>query len=76
MSGGDLDYSYFRVDESARVIREKYLDRFDEDRKIKILAFCDHLEMVAKALHDVEWVLGGDYGPDGADKAIDAVLGR
>lgn len=46
-----------------------------EDRKRKILTFCDHLELVAKALHDIEWVLGYDYDPGDTDKTIDAMLG-
>jgi hypothetical protein len=73
MSGGDLDYVYFRLQETVRLIREK-ICYIPKENRARILKFCDHLELVAKALHNVEWVIGGDYGADGADAAIDAVL--
>jgi hypothetical protein len=33
------------------------------------------LELVIKALHDIEWVDSGDYGPGDENKAIRACLG-
>jgi uncharacterized small protein (DUF1192 family) len=33
------------------------------------------LKLVAKALHDIEWVDSGDYGPGDENKAIRACLG-
>lgn len=53
MSGGSLDYVYTRVLEAAGAIRH----RCDSATH---LAFADHLELVAIALKDVEWVLSCD----------------
>lgn len=68
MSGGSLNYLYSRVEDAADTIRSLSGDRL-------FLAFADHLVKVSKALHDVEWVLSGDYSVDGADVAIRAVIG-
>lgn len=38
------------------------------------LAFAKHLKLVAKALHDIEWVESGDYGPGDDTEAIRACL--
>ena len=37
-------------------------------------AFAEHLRLVAKALHDIEWVDSCDYGRGDEDAAIDACL--
>lgn len=68
MSGGSLDYVYSRVHEAAGEIRAR-------SQKRRHLAFADHLDLVARALHDVEWVLSCDYGEDGDKDAIKAVIG-
>jgi hypothetical protein len=34
------------------------------------LAFAKHIEKVAKALHDIEWVDSSDYGPGDENEAI------
>lgn len=65
MSGGSMQYLYRRL-----------LDEVDfacdtPERK----AFAAHLELVAKALHDIEWVDSGDYGPGDENAAIRACLG-
>lgn len=39
-------------------------------------AFKEHLALVAKALHDIEWVDSGDYGPGDENKAIRACLAK
>ena len=39
-------------------------------------AFNRHLAKVAKALHDIEWVDSGDYGPGDENDAIRACLGE
>ena len=59
MSGGSLDYVCYRLDDAIEVI---------ERRATTVLqtAFAVHLKDVSKALHDLEWVLSGDYG-DGDD---------
>jgi hypothetical protein len=38
-------------------------------------AFAQHLKLVAKALHDIEWVDSCDYGPGADSEAIRACLG-
>lgn len=37
--------------------------------------FAAHLKLVAKALHDIEWVDSADYAPGDEDEAIQACLG-
>ena len=37
-------------------------------------AFAKHLKLVAKALHDIEWVDSADYGPGDENEAIRACL--
>lgn len=37
-------------------------------------AFKEHLVKVAKALHDIEWVDSGDFGPGDENAAIRACL--
>lgn len=37
-------------------------------------AFAKHLKLVAKALHDIEWVDSGDYGPGDDTEAIRSCL--
>jgi len=37
-------------------------------------AFAKHLKLVAKALHDIEWVDSSDYGPGDENVAIRACL--
>jgi hypothetical protein len=37
-------------------------------------AFAEHLKLVAKALHDIEWVDSCDYGPGDENAAILACL--
>ena len=39
-------------------------------------AFSALLKKVAKALHDIEWVDSGDYGPGDDSEAIRACLGQ
>lgn len=67
MSGGSLDYAYMRVDEIA--------DEVKKDAKTSLQrAFAVHLKLVAKALHDLEWVWSNDYGPGDEIEAIKAVV--
>ena len=68
MSGGSLDYIYHKVEDVAIKIQNK-------DNTPLQRAFGEHLLKVAKALHDVEWVMSGDYGNGDDEKAIKAVLG-
>ena len=47
MSGGSMDYLYWKVEEAARYV---------DDREIK-----DLLKDLAELLHDLEWWQSGDY---------------
>jgi hypothetical protein len=68
MSGGSLDYIYYRVEDVAETIKDRAETPLQK-------AFAEHLLKVAKALHDVEWVFSGDYGEGDDAEAIKAVLG-
>ena len=65
MSGGSMNYIYSRLEYEAT---------FAEDTPER-RAFAKHLKLVAKALHDIEWVDSGDYGPGDENAAIRACLG-
>ena len=64
MSGGSMDYLYSKVLHCAD---------FPLDTPERI-AFAAHLKLVAQALHDIEWVDSGDYGPGDENDAIQACL--
>lgn len=76
MSGGSLNYAYHTIDNAAHDIRCRLHYIGDSSRRAKYKAFTAYLELVSKALHDVEWVLSSDYREEDADKAIDAVLSK
>ena len=67
MSGGSYDYAYNQVEEIARNIQSNAGTPLRR-------AFAKHLERVAQALHDIEWVDSGDYGQGDEIKAINAVI--
>jgi hypothetical protein len=67
MSGGSLDYVYFKVDEAAHSIRSRSRNPLHH-------AFAKHLVKVSKALHDLEWVYSGDCCEPSEEKAIREVL--
>ena len=69
MSGGSLDYVYHKVEDVANRLQEKGNTPLQR-------AFGVHLSKVAKALHDVEWVMSGDYSNGDDEKAIKDVLGK
>lgn len=64
MSGGSMNYLYSRLEHDA-TFRECTPER---------RAFAKHLQLVAKALHDIEWVDSGDYSPGDDSEAIRACL--
>jgi hypothetical protein len=64
MSGGSMDYLYSKLEYA----------QFRQDTPER-KAFAQHLEKVAKALHDIEWVDSGDYGPGDENEALRACLG-
>lgn len=63
MSGGSMQYLYSRV-EGAEFATDT------PERR----AFAKHLKLIAKALHDIEWVDSGDCGPGYDTAAIRACL--
>ncbi len=65
MSGGSMNYIYSKLEYEAN---------FRQDTPER-RAFAKHLELVVKALHDIEWVDSGDYGPGDETAAIRACLG-
>lgn len=58
MSGGSLDYLYYKVEDASRQIQDR-----------EISALCVDF---AKVLHDVEWYIDCDIGKDTLDKTIRA----
>lgn len=69
MSGGSLDYAYSRVESAASEILRRATC-------LEHKAFAAHLLLVAKALHDIEWVFSGDFGCGDELAAIRKVLGE
>ena len=65
MSGGSMNYLYSKIEYDA-------IFRIDTpERK----AFAKHLQLVAKALHDIEWVDSSDYSNGKENEAIRACIG-
>lgn len=64
MSGGSMNYLYSKLEYEAT-----FVENTPERR-----AFAKHLKLVAKALHDIEWVDSADYGPGDETEAIRACL--
>ena len=67
MSGGSWDYPYHKFDEVA--------DRLREEKNPLRRAFGRLIEKCSAAIHDIEWVDSGDYGPGDEVAAIKAALG-
>lgn len=67
MSGGSLDYAYNKVEDAARRVESRA--QTNPHR-----AFAMHLYKVAKALHDLEWMLSDDTLEGSEEAAIRAVL--
>ena len=66
MSGGALDYVYSSVEDAAVEI--------GRNASPLHYAFAHHLNKVVKALHDIEWVMSGDYEPGDEIESMRAVL--
>lgn len=67
MSGGSWDYLYERMEEAAT--------RLAADASPERRALGRRMALMAKAMHDIEWVDSCDYGPGDDAKAIEAALG-
>tara|TARA_R110000868_G_scaffold336554_2_gene597462 strand:- start:929 stop:1219 length:291 start_codon:yes stop_codon:yes gene_type:complete len=63
MSGGSMDYLCYKLDDVS-------FDLSTPERR----AFKKHLELVSKALHDIEWVDSGDYATGDEVEAILACI--
>ncbi len=64
MSGGSMNYLSSRIEKDLQ---------FREDTPLR-RAFAAHMQLVIKALHDIEWVDSCDYGPGDDEAAIRACL--
>jgi len=67
MSGGSLNYAFSIVNDTASEVLARAKTPLHR-------AFAKHISDVAKALHDFEWMLSGDYGPGDEEAAIRAVV--
>lgn len=59
MSGGSMDYLSYKVEDA------EFAENTPERK-----AFRQHLKLVAKALHEIEWCDSGDTSPGKDTKAI------
>lgn len=75
MSGGSYDYAYSRIARLADEIEENISANLSQATKILRRRFAEHLRLVAKAAHDIEWVDSSDYGPNDEIDSINRVLG-
>lgn len=67
MSGGSYDYAYGKL--------EDFLSTFKADTPAR-RAFASLLRDVVEAMHDIEWVDSGDYGPGDENAAIERCLSK
>ena len=67
MSGGEWDYVYGKFYDVAV--------RLAESKSPLRRALGNHIELIAKAMHDIEWVDSGDTEPGSEREAIEAVFG-
>ncbi len=66
MSGGSHDFRYREIEQEAEDLRKSNITL----RK----AFASHLDLVAKAMHAIEWVDSGDFSPGEEKEAILACI--
>ena len=67
MSGGKYDYAYSKVENAADWMATRSTTPLR-------MAFIAHLRLVAKAMHDIEWVDSCDYCDGDEDAAIRACI--
>lgn len=67
MSGGALDYVYYKVEDAAAVIARNATEPLHT-------AFAKHLLDVARALKAMEWMLSADTSPGSEAEAIRKVV--
>lgn len=68
MSGGSWDYVYRHIEEAA--------DRLEYESCPFRRAFGKRMRLMAKAMHDIEWVDSGDYCEGDEIAAIEAAIGE
>lgn len=66
MSGGSMNYLYSTIEQNLT------FDKNTKERK----AFYKHMQAIIQALHDIEWVDSGDYGPGDENKAINKCISK
>jgi hypothetical protein len=69
MSGGSLEYACHEMAEIGRRVSARAQTPLHR-------AFATHLDLVATALHDLEWMLSGDIGEGAEVDAIKACIGE
>lgn len=82
MSGGALGYFYNRIDEPFHEMKKYYYDQYcplhghtPDPVIFEIMQrFFKKIHLLQHALHDIEWVMSGDYGCGGEIKAIKEFL--
>lgn len=67
MSGGAYEYLCYKMEDAA--------DRLKEEKSPLRRAFGEHLDLCAKAMHDIEWVDSGDSSEGQEVDAVKEVLG-
>lgn len=68
MSGGFYEYADYKL--------RSFIGEFAAEANTPLRkAFLTHLIDVAEAIHDIEWVDSGDYGPGDENESIKKVLG-
>lgn len=76
MSGGTYDRNFRNIEQLADDIECRTMKTQTSEHPTRALRlrFVEHLRLVAKAAHDIEWVDSDDYGPGDEVAAIEAVL--
>ena len=69
MSGGSLEYCFYKVDVAVEVIERRA-------KTVLQKAFAAHLRDVSKALHDLEWVYSCDYSDGDEVAALRKVVNK
>lgn len=74
MSGGSHNYAYSHAQDFAESLEADAQKLEDPNTDPLRIAFAAHLRLVAKAMHDIEWVDSFDKAKGDEHAAIRAVL--
>ncbi len=69
MSGGSLDYVFYKLDDAVDSIEKRATTPLHK-------AFAAHLRDVSKALHDLEWVYSCDYSEGQEVESLRKVINK